>query len=46
MKAQLQMQSSPSIVKVVMKLTLLGGLVLGCVYVFLMLCSTAIRIFG
>lgn len=44
MKAQLNIQATPAVGKVVMRLTLLGGLILGCVYVFLVLCSSAIKI--
>jgi hypothetical protein len=45
MKAtQLNMQPQPRVGKVVMRLTLLGGLVLGCVYAFLLLCSSAFKI--
>ncbi len=45
MKAtHLNMQPQPRIGKVVMRLTLLGGLVLGAVYAFLLLCSSAFKI--
>ncbi len=45
MKAQLNIQPANNVGKVVMRLTLLGGLILGCVYAFLVLCSSAIKIF-
>lgn len=44
MKAQLHIQPAPRLRKTVMRLTLLGGLILGCVYAFLVLCSTALKI--
>jgi hypothetical protein len=45
MKAhQLSVQPQPRVGKVVMRLTLLGGIVLGCVYAFLLLCSSAFKI--
>lgn len=45
MKAHLNAQPAPPRVgKVVMRVTLLGGLILGCVYVFLLLCSSALKI--
>lgn len=45
MKAhQLNVQPQPRVGKVVMRLTLLGGIVLGCVYAFLLLCSSAFKI--
>jgi hypothetical protein len=43
MKAQINAQH-PSFSKTIMRLTLLGGVILGAVYVFLMLCSSAIKI--
>lgn len=46
MKAQFLFQPAPPRVgKTVMRLAILGGLILGCVYAFLVLCSTAIKIF-
>lgn len=44
MKAQLNIQPTPAVGKVVMRLTLLGGLVLGAVYAFLVLMSSAIKV--
>ena len=45
MKAQhLNAAPAPRVGKVVMKLTIFGGLVLACVYAFLLLCSSAFKI--
>ncbi|WEK34388.1 MAG: hypothetical protein P0Y53_18025 [Candidatus Pseudobacter hemicellulosilyticus] len=45
MKAPILLQPAPPRVgKTVMRLTILGGLVLGCVYALLLLCSSAIKI--
>lgn len=40
----LNLQPQPKVGKVVMRLTILGGLVLGCIYAFLLLCSSAFKI--
>jgi hypothetical protein len=45
MKAQIHVQQSWSTGKVVSRLLFLGGLILGCVYVFLTACSSLIKIF-
>lgn len=45
MKAQLNYQPAQPVAKTVMRLTLLGGMILGAVYAFLVLCSSAIKIF-
>lgn len=43
MKAQINVQQTYSLGKVVTRLVFLGGLILGCVYVFLEACSTLIK---
>lgn len=43
MKAQLHIQPAPRLGKTVMRLTLLGGLLLGCAYALLVLCQTALK---
>jgi hypothetical protein len=46
MKASsLDVHSSPSIAKVITRLILLGGFVLGGMFAFLQLCSTLFKIF-
>ena len=45
MKAStLDIQTSPSLIKVIARLTLLGGFILGGMYAFLQLCSTVIKL--
>lgn len=46
MKASaVDVQSSPSLVKVITRLVLLGGFVLGGMYAFLQICSSVFKIF-
>ena len=44
MKVELNARQHHSIGNVVMRLALLGGLALGCAYVFLQLCSSLIKV--
>ena len=41
----LDVHSSPSLVKVITRLVLLGGFILGGMYAFLQICSTVFKIF-
>ena len=46
MKASaLDVHSSPSLVKVITRLVLLGGFILGGMYAFLQICSSVFKIF-
>ena len=41
----LDVHSSPSLVKVITRLVLLGGFILGGMYAFLQICSSVFKIF-
>jgi hypothetical protein len=45
MKASVQLHQGPSTSKVITRLTLLGGVVLGGVYAFLQICTSLSKIF-
>ena len=45
MKAQIQLPATPAIGSTIMKLALVGGVTLTCMYVILILCVSVLKIF-